>query len=515
MSARQTSRSCRHSRRGGANSTSFERLEPRYALTGVENLAVLSPNFDITAGALSFVGRPLIANAVTVSMTGDTYTITDAAEPIVLTAAAIAAGWTGDDTNTVSGPASGIAHLTIDTADGDDTVTLNGVEHNLVILGGGQAGDTLSIAGPLSSSGGAFFADGFVDIDQAAAGFMNYGAAGLIELNAANSVTLRANLTAGSTSISPGAAVNALTIADDVTITGGLTLAGSRNVFIDAGHSLSVAGLNANNLTLAAGTSLDPTLLTVRPNDPISDLVVIDGVLTLGNDSRLDVTDNDLLLRYDSPFNPIASIQSYINNFYSEAAGVPVIASQSIIDSGGATIIVAVDNAVTKFGDAQGTPFHGLTLGDSSGPSGFQQVIVRYALPGDFNLDNVVDQADYAVLDANLGSVGSLGSAAWLRGDGDFDGQITALDYALVDTNLGRVGQLSGGEILFGQAAVEQASDTLIKLAGTDENMIAFQDSAVFFAVAAEASATTARRAQASAASESLTREAIFTDWQK
>jgi len=226
---------------------------------------------------------------------------------------------------------------------------------------------------------------------------------------------------------------------------------------------ISVAGLRQNSLSLAAGTLALPTKLNVAAQGGSNGLIVLNNTLdnggagtpglAIGNDAALNIFDNDVVLYYSGEAadpNPTTSIQGYINNFYNSAAGVPLITSQGIIDTGGQTVFVAIDNAVTGFGDAAvNTTFYDLSLGNSTLSTGFKQTIIRYTWGGDYDLNGVVDALDYAVVDANLGQTVSTGGVeGWQRGDGDFDGMVTALDYSPIDANLGKGGPLSADRVV-------------------------------------------------------------------
>ena len=60
-------------------------------------------------------------------------------------------------------------------------------------------------------------------------------------------------------------------------------------------------------------------------------------------------------------------------------------------------------------------------------------------VPGDANLDGVVNSADQAILTANLGQAGN-----WLKGDFNRDGTVDAADQALLTANLGATYTLDG-----------------------------------------------------------------------
>ena len=86
---------------------------------------------DLTGGVLEYLdqsGGAAIANALTVTLAGDTYTLHDPAEASVNpTPNALAGGCAPVDAQTVTCPAAAIVSFTILTRNGDDHVTLTGV----------------------------------------------------------------------------------------------------------------------------------------------------------------------------------------------------------------------------------------------------------------------------------------------------------------------------------------------------------------------------------------------------
>src|SRR5262249_9015523 len=61
-------------------------------------------------------------------------------------------------------------------------------------------------------------------------------------------------------------------------------------------------------------------------------------------------------------------------------------------------------------------------------------VLVRYTLTGDANLDGRVNALDFNALASNFGGSGSL----WVDGDFNYDGKVNALDFNAVATNFGQ-----------------------------------------------------------------------------
>ncbi|MDX1962768.1 MAG: hypothetical protein SFX18_06420 [Pirellulales bacterium] len=226
------------------------------------------------------------------------------------------------------------------------------------------------------------------------------------------------------------------------------------NTNIAAKSTLSVKGLRQNSVSLDVGSIPDPTRLQITPNGGGAlGLMIVNNTLAnlgsglpglnIGNDAILDLHDNDLIVYYEGNAadpNPLATITQYIDNYYNfgiaTGSGVPVIGSTVVDLSGGSRVIIAVDNANSQFGDI-GNPFYDQTLGNSTLGTGFNQIIVRFTYPGDYNLDGQVDGADYVVVDSNLGASTPGLSGGWTLGDGDFDGVVSAADYLPIDSNFG------------------------------------------------------------------------------
>lgn len=98
-------------------------------------------------GFVTYSASPGVANALSISTDGTDYTITDTAETITLTAGALAAGWSGSGTNTVTGPNFNVFSIAVDTDDLDDVVTVTSLEHPLSIDTGSGAGNSVLVGG--------------------------------------------------------------------------------------------------------------------------------------------------------------------------------------------------------------------------------------------------------------------------------------------------------------------------------------------------------------------------------
>ena len=114
----------------------------------------LLATLNIAGGALSFLSTPGVADNLTILTSGPTgkYTFTDLTTPattITLQAGAIAAGWTGSGTNTVTGPDRSVTSIAVDTRDGNDTVAVQSADASVALTFTNLAGnvDTVTIGG--------------------------------------------------------------------------------------------------------------------------------------------------------------------------------------------------------------------------------------------------------------------------------------------------------------------------------------------------------------------------------
>src|SRR4051794_17840426 len=97
----------------------------------LEDRRLLAATLDLTAGGALTYNGSAVDNNTTISDTstsgaGD-YVFSDTGETITLTPAAILAGWTGDGTNTVTGPDSSVTSLLVNVDSGNDTVNVQSI----------------------------------------------------------------------------------------------------------------------------------------------------------------------------------------------------------------------------------------------------------------------------------------------------------------------------------------------------------------------------------------------------
>ncbi len=124
----------------------------------VTNIAS-SPNttLDVLNGAVYFLSGQGVNNALAISQDGTNYTVSDPSGPITLSANAVAAGWMGSGTTTVTGPLAGITVVSVNLSDGTDTITGldTGPTASLVLSGSGSVNLTGAVtsAGPVTVTG--------------------------------------------------------------------------------------------------------------------------------------------------------------------------------------------------------------------------------------------------------------------------------------------------------------------------------------------------------------------------
>lgn len=107
---------------------------------------------DVTGGLLTYTAGAGVANLLTVGGPAASYTITDTGELINLTANAIAAGFSGSGTSTVSGSGAAVSSLHLLLGDQNDQLVLQNVNDPMIADGEGGV-DTFTINSALQPNG--------------------------------------------------------------------------------------------------------------------------------------------------------------------------------------------------------------------------------------------------------------------------------------------------------------------------------------------------------------------------
>ncbi len=137
--------------------TCIEPLEARIAPAATISVAL---------GALTYTGGLGANNALTLSISGANYVFNDTGETIDLTAAAIAAGFTGGGTNTVQGPNTAVSSISVLLGGGNDQFLVQGLTDPLAFDGESGA-DSVSITGAATVGGALSLTAETITISQA------------------------------------------------------------------------------------------------------------------------------------------------------------------------------------------------------------------------------------------------------------------------------------------------------------------------------------------------------------
>ncbi len=240
-------------------------------------LATATLDINNSTGLLTYVASSGVANALSVSVASSTYTFTDLGEGITLGAGAVADNWKVLSANSVAGPATAVKSISINTLDGNDSVTLASVtlptsvaftnspgNADAVTLGGASSG-AQGITGNVTitnSAGTTALTVNDAGDTKAETAFLSGGQ--LANLMPALVFFGSANLS--SLTIDGGTALSTLNVnANDqgpVAVTGGATT-GSGTITIGSSAPINYASVLAVNITNAADQPLTQVTQTV------------------------------------------------------------------------------------------------------------------------------------------------------------------------------------------------------------------------------------------------------------
>lgn len=248
---------------GGTNgwfinsSDAAEHLRPQ--LRVVYTPPVVEPvvnNLSIDAqGALQYSAGALLANNVTIALNAGNYTITDSAGPITLSATAIAAGWTGNGTTTVSGPSTSVQSLAFALGTSDDTAQVLSYDDALSIDAGANSGDVMNITTSILS-GSDLTLSNFGQLNVSAGATINLGTAKLAvqSLAGVGTAAQPLRITVGAMSADGGAGGVYVVESDGAEVAATASGVGAIRLSALAG-ALTVTGLvaaDSGNITLSS-----------------------------------------------------------------------------------------------------------------------------------------------------------------------------------------------------------------------------------------------------------------------
>lgn len=185
------------------SSRSRRRLRFRPRLESLEDLTLLSATLDVTGGSLTYTGSSGVTGGLNISTVPVNYSFQDTAETIILTSAAVIAGWTGSGTNTVMGPiASVTSNFTITLPSVSNSLNINGDISGLSGNVSLQSGKDLTLnAGSINTTGSVTLTASTGSISEAGAGtitgaFLRANSGTSVTLNNANAISKVAGTTA-------------------------------------------------------------------------------------------------------------------------------------------------------------------------------------------------------------------------------------------------------------------------------------------------------------------------------
>ncbi len=246
-------------------------------------------------------------------------------------------------------------------------------------------------------------------------GGLNSAASLSIDANFTNNQTAIFNLEGGTLSIAKTATVATTSGTASFTQSGGLftaanlvvstlstfmqnagaasigSLSNGGNIFIGTGGNLTV---NSSFSQTAGQTNVNGRL-TLQGGGTING-----GTLQIGGNGVVDITNSSLAINYGSPANdPVATIFGYLVNGYNGGAwtGTAGIISTTAQTQGGPALSVGYVDGNTDTGTA-------------AGPN---QILIKYTLAGDANLDGVVNFADLVAVVQNFNK----GGTDWAQGN--------------------------------------------------------------------------------------------------
>src|SRR5687768_16195689 len=327
---------------------------------------------------------------------------------------------------------------------------------------GNWSGAVVPNGGASALLGSAATANATVNLDTAPTvgilTFDNTAANYTINGSSSNSLTVDASVGSAHVQVLAGSHV----------INAPVTLVDTTNVHIAAASTLAITDLNASDRRInksGAGTlsvshvradRLDVLGGTVRvePNGGATGVSVLD-TLTIDPSAKLDLTDNDLIIDYDSAgTSPENAIRQHVKNARVTGATSGIFSTPGSPDDD--KVLAVADNAA--WGKSS---FNGANIDAST-------VVGKYTYFGDANLDGKVTGDDYLNVDANLGT-----GDTWLEGDFNMNGVTTGDDYLAIDANLGKgtADPLAFAELKEEMVALHVAmfgEEYLVKLAAAD-----------------------------------------------
>ncbi len=204
-------------------------------------------------------------------------------------------------------------------------------------------------------------------------------------------------------------------------ITGTGTIADTGSFAKFGTGTLTIAtGLTAGSLSISAGKVQIAKNTSLSTTSPASNVNI--SSLTITTSSLLDITNNHLIITYGNS-DPIAAIYGYLQTGFNNGAWN---GTTGIISSTAQTPTSGLRYGV---GWADGNDKTGNVAGLTSG-----EILLKYTLLGDANLDGAVNGSDFSILAANFG----LGVTNWDQGNFLFGSSVNGSDFSALAANFGQ-----------------------------------------------------------------------------
>jgi hypothetical protein len=246
----------------------------------------------------------------------------------------------------------------------------------------------------------------------------------------------------GSLTISPGARVTF-----SGPLTGGAAINNQGWMYVNAGGS--VCGNISGNGGLAIGLLGNPTTLQLAPNTGTTRL----SAFSMNPNSTFDISNNTVAITFGSGLDPISAIATALADGYNSGTW-----------TGGAGILSSTAAAVA----ANTLPLLSVGYADGNLDAGTaaaaNQVVVKFTLAGDANLDGIVNFNDLDVVGRHLNTTGN----DWANGNFNYDpnGAVSFNDLDIIGQNLNKnLGALGSSGVGLGGTTV--ALDAIVGVQNT------------------------------------------------
>ncbi|MGA2230640.1 MAG: dockerin type I domain-containing protein, partial [Tepidisphaeraceae bacterium] len=233
---------------------------------------------------------------------------------------------------------------------------------------------------------------------------------------------------------------NSLTLSGPISGAGGVTSTGNGTVVLSGNNSYAGStSVTGGTLIVASAAALpSATALTVGNGSSRATMQLANGIgqasvssLTINSGATLDITNNALAINYVAGSSPAATIRQYLAEGYD---------GDTWLGFGITSSTAAGNPGLYSVGYADGNA----DAGTAAGPN---QVLVKFTLAGDANLDGTVNFADLLVVAQNFNhALDTHGNPIdWADGDFNYDGVVNFADLLLVAQNFNQT--LGAGQL--------------------------------------------------------------------